>query len=219
MSILGMKNWIFRLCEEPPDMIYTPNVSGMFLSDIVRALTDHDDIFNYAERQFVLQRTHAIANKLVKTVKLENGRPYWNYADYPARYGNSANPNDLVHHVYIIWGVEEYRSNYDTIHIPFNLSQSIASVDSFWRGKKIYNYPQNIVFVDNKEHLNNIPANLWGVGMMLAFYAKYEEAKKAHSTLKAIDKYYGPIPNLTMWPLDFSKNDKFYERYSSRTLG
>lgn len=205
--------------EEPTDMIYTPNVSGMFLSNMVRALTWHDDIFNYAERQFVLQRTHAIANKLVKTVKLEKGIPYWNHVDDPAAYDDkSAIPNDLVHHVYIIWGIEEYRSHYDTIYMPFNLNQSIASVDSFWRGNKIYSYPQNIVFIGNQEHFNDRPANLWGVGMMLAFYAKYGEVEKADSTLKAIDKIYGPIPKLTLWPSDFSKNDRFYERYAAHVL-
>lgn len=205
--------------QEPTDMVYTPNVSGMFLSSMVRALTDCEDIFNYTEKQFVTQHAHAIANKLVKTAKLENGMPYWDCVYYPTKVGNgNTRPNDLVHHIYILWGIEEYRAHFDKINIPFNLNQSIASVDSFWRENKIYSYPQNVVLAGNQEHLKDRPANLWGVGMMLAFYAKYGEVEKANSTLKAIDKFYGPLPKLTMWPLDFSKNDNFYERYAAHVL-
>lgn len=204
--------------EEPTDMVYTPNVSGMFLSGMVRAVVEHGDIFDIEEKQFVLRRINSIMNKLINSVQLENGLPYWDYADYPEKYSGANPPNDLVHHVYILWGIEQYRDCLTDIAIPFDRKHSIASVDSFWRGDKIYSYPKNVVFVGEKEHLNGRPSNLWGVGMMLAFYAKYGEKHKADATFEVIDRLYGPFPELKMWPMDFSKNETFYARYAAHVL-
>lgn len=207
----------FGYSEEPTDMVYTPNVSGMFLSSMVRALKEHEDIFEDSEKIFVTKRTHAIANQLVNTVILENDLPYWIYAIYPDRYEQPV-LNDLVHHVYIIWGLEEYRKHFDEVKIPFDLEASLESLDSFWRDGKIYSYPQNRTYTGKQSHFNDRPSNLWGVGMMVAFYAKYGQSEMANKVIEIINQEYGPIPDLRMWPKNFSSDEKFYARYAAHVL-
>lgn len=200
--------------EEPTDMFYTPNVSGMFLSSIVRALEEQDGIFEESEKEFIMGRTHAIMNQLVNTVQLDNGVPYWEYGDNPNVY-KTPRPNDLVHHVYILWGIEEYRKYFDKVEIPFNIEESLQSLDYFWKEDKILLLPQN----NGQINTNENPANLWGVGMMLAFYAKYGEYEKADKVIEVINRDYGPIPELKMWPRYFSSEDNnFYERYAAHVL-
>lgn len=204
--------------QEITDMYYyTPNVSGMFLSGLVRILTEHNEIFDETQKTFVTQRTHSIAKKLTSTVILNDGIPYWHYVVNPDK-ANSPRPNDPVHHIYILWGIEEYRDHFNEIAIPFSRNDSIASVDSFLRGCKIYHFPQNQIYTGADEQFNERPANLWGVGMVLAFYAKYDGYKKTNNISKIIDNNYGPIPDLTMWSMDFSKDDEFYERYAAHVL-
>ncbi|MPW26112.1 hypothetical protein GC105_09940 [Alkalibaculum sp. M08DMB] len=201
---------------EPTDMIYTPNVSSMFLSSLVRIITEHDGIFNESDKQFVLKRTHAIANKLVNTVHFKEGIPYWDYAEYLD--DREIKTNDLVHHIYILWGIEEYRNKFDEVKIPFSKEDSIASVDSFWKENRIFFYPQNQVYIGDLELFNERPSNLWGTGMMLAFYAKYDYKDKADKTFEVINNTYGKIPRLTVWPVDYSNNKAFYARYAAHVL-
>lgn len=201
--------------EEPTDMINTPNVSGMFLSSIVRALEEHDDIFIDSEETFVVEKAHEITNMLVKTVKLENDVPYWDYYYDIIDTNNKSRGNDLVHHVYILWGLEEYRKHFDEIEIPFDFDASLKSLDSFWKDEKIQHFPQNNV----QSIPNQNPANLWGVGMMVAFYAKYDEKDMANKAIEVISRDYGPIPELKMRPEYFSSDDNnFYERYAAHVL-
>lgn len=202
---------------EPTDMYYTPNVSGMFLSSLVRILTEQKDIFDDTQREIVTQKTHSIANKLMETVILKDGIPYWHYVINTDK-SNEPRLNDLVHHIYTLWGVEEYRDHFDRITIQFSRDDSIASVDSYMRENKIYSFPQNQVYTGVQEQFNERPSNLWGVGMQLAFYSKYGKEERAKKCYKVIENEYGPIPSLRMWPMEFSKDDKFYERYAVHVL-
>jgi len=102
--------------------------------------------------------------------------------------------------------------------IPFTLEESINSVNAFWREGKVYDFPQHQKYTGEQERFNDRPTNLWGIGMMLAFYEKYGEQEMAERSLENIDKDYGPIPNLLLWPIDFSKDTNFYGRYAAHVL-
>ena len=83
----------------------------------------------------------------------------------------------------------------------------------------IYDYPQDIVYEGNKAAYNNRPAILWGVGMMLAFYARWDNTPlRAQRTFDAIQRDYGPFPKLRLWPESFSKDSVFYARYAAHVL-
>lgn len=202
---------------EPSDMYNCPNISGMFLSNLVRMVTEHDDIFNKIEKQFIAKRIHAIANQLVKEVIIEDGLPYWEYIVYE-NPNNQNNQNDLVHHIYVLWGIEEYRQHFNNIEIPFTLSDSVHSVDNFLKEHKIYSYPQHKVYIGSLESFNTRPSNLWGAGMMMAFYSKYGDNAKSREILNNIEKQYGNWPNITIWPSDFSRDENFYARYAAHVL-
>lgn len=202
---------------EPSDMHNCPNISGMFLSNLVRIVTEQSDIFNNAEKQFVMKKMHAIANQLVNEAIIEENSPYWDYVVYENPKSLSKQ-NDLVHHIYVLWGIEEYRQHFDKIAIPFTLSDSIKSVNNFLRDDKIYGYPQHKTYTGSQESFNTRPSNLWGAGMMLAFYSKYDTEEMSIKTLNSIDKQYGNWPDLTIWPSDFSKDTNFYGRYTSHVL-
>lgn len=200
---------------EKTDMQNCPNISGMFLSHLVKTITRHGDIFNESDREFVIQRMHAIANMLINEVNLEEGLPYWQYIEYEK---TDISPNDLIHHIYTLWGIEEYRAHFNNIEIPFTLDNSLASVNKFIKDDRIYAYPQNKIYTGEQEHYNNRPARLWGIGMMLGFYSKYDNENMADKVLETIANQYGDWPNLTRWPSYFSNDSAFYGRFAAHVL-
>lgn len=201
---------------EGTDMKNCPNVSGMFLSNLVKMI-NHGDIFDKCEEEFVVKRTHSIANMLINKANLEDGLPYWKYVEYGNNEYIQTSPNDLVHHVYVLWGIEEYRMYFQNAKIPFSLEDSIESVNKFIKDRKIYSYPQNKIYIGEQEYFNTRPSNLWGAGMMLSFYSKYNE-NTSKDVLQIISDEYGDWPNLTMWPYYFSENNNFYGRYAAHVL-
>ncbi|MBN2295164.1 MAG: hypothetical protein JXM70_22230 [Pirellulales bacterium] len=203
------------------DDIFGINASAMFLGSLVRLLNEQVDSLSRQDRELVTSRVHSLAKAIVSTVKFHYGQPFWRYAPLPNRYENNR-PNDLVHHVYILFGIEQYRDwDRSRVKIPWTREKAIESVDQFM-----------LVTEDEKSRRGNIleythvddpqgpQARLWGAGFMLAFYAKWADSARTLRVFKIIEKNYGPMPR-QHWVADdscYKDTDACYHRHNAHVL-
>ena len=104
----GYNGGYFWYSPNKSDDIFGINAPAMFLGSLVRLLDEQGDSLSAQQRELVRSRVHALAQSIVTTVKLRDGEPFWRYAPLPNPAGNDR-PNDLVHHIYILMGIEQYR--------------------------------------------------------------------------------------------------------------
>lgn len=194
------------------DACFCPNVSAMFLGVLARITSEQKQIFTNSELYLIQNRVDKAAKGIISNVKWSSGMPFWNYT-----IQNDVSPNDLVHHAFILWGMELYRYSGGQIEIPWSQSQAIASLNRFWKDGIIYELPKGISYNKNNSTLKNRPARLWGIGMLQAFYCKYGESEKSNLCLEVIKKEYG-FPRPRIYPRDFNQDDQFYPRYGAYVL-
>jgi hypothetical protein len=198
------------------DDYFTPNVSSMFLGFLSQLLSEHNTYLSQPQRAFIKNRIDKAATAIISMAELRDGEPYWNYIYFEDESKNT--PNDLVHHIYILQGMEYYRLRGGQVNIPWSTKDSIKSVNSFSQEGEIYRF-------SNKEYerIKNMPdyctpSNLWGTGMMLAFYSQNNELDRAKDVFEIISQNYGPFANLKLWPENFSKESIFYGRHAAHVL-
>jgi hypothetical protein len=155
-----------------------------------------------------------MALAIVSTVELRQGLPFW---DYRPNYQPSQ-PNDLLHHIYTLWGIETYRDCGGRVKLPWTREQAIASVDKFWKNGQLMNYPQDVVYTGDQEQYDSTSSTLWGAGSMTAAYAEWGKREKAKQTLEAIARDYGPWPNLQLLAGAAKKSTDFYPRDAAHVL-
>lgn len=192
------------------DAYFVPNVSAMFLGSVARLIYEQGSALTDKERQLLQQRIDDAARGIVSKMRWRNDAPFWSYSTFRDR------PNDLVHHAYILWGMELYRALNGRVDLPWSLDQALRSLDLFWKEKRIHNYPQDIEY-DNNAYRTK-PAILWGAGTMLAFYARWGDSLRVERTLNFIERDYGPFSSLRLWPKGFSNDETFYARYAAHVL-
>jgi hypothetical protein len=194
------------------DAHFVLNSAAMFLGSAQRTLFEQGDAFSDAERQFVQSRVDEAARGIISQVTWRDGAPFWIYASIPLQ---SARPNDLVHHAYILWGMENYRSFGGQVTIPWSSQQASESLTRFWKDGVIHEWPQDVTY---ESDLYQQPARLWGVGMMLAFESRWGDPLRASQYLDAIVDAYGPMPDLRLWPAEYSQDETFYARFAVHVL-
>lgn len=201
------------------DAHFAPNVSSMFMGMLCRIILEQNNLFTESEKKYISQKIDQAANAIISRVIWREGLPYWNYIARPNMF-NQDEPNDLVHHGYILWGMEIYREFEDSSvsKIPWTVEQANNSLNSFWRDDKLYDCPQNTTYTGVQLKYNDRPVILWGAAMMVAFTAKYGSIKDSDRCYDYIFKNYGSWPDIRMWPLFFGADDSFYPRYTSHVL-
>lgn len=194
-----------------------PNVSAMMLGNLQRLLSEHHQIFTQAQIQLISDRVDKSAESIIATVRWRNDMPFWAYITSPNKFGRDEG-NDLLHHTYIIWGMELYREYGGKLALTWSRKQAEYSLDQYWKSSKIYAFPTDIQYVNKLESFNDMAANLWSVGMMLAYHSKWGEKEKANTCFKTIETEYGPNPNLALLPKNQTNNYSFYPRYAAHVL-
>lgn len=212
----GYGGGYFWYSPNPADDVFGVNAASWFLGSMMRVLDEHGDVFSDAERQPIEKRADALATAIVKTVQPREGLPFWKYAPAPNRFNNDR-PNDLVHHIYILWGIETYRDAGPRVKLPWTRAQAVESVDCFWRDGRMCAFPQDQKKTDSTEAMCQ-PPRLWCAGMMLAFYARWGSQEQAGRTFKAIDEALGPWPKLRLRPREAGGSDTFYPRHGAHAL-
>ena len=193
------------------DNIFSINAPAMFLGSMSRFFKSYADTLSRSDYQLVESRADDLAKAIVATVKLRHGLPFWDYDPIPNKFNNRQVENDLVHQVYILWGIELYRKNIGHVSLPWSTQQSLQSLRSYWYNNSLYGYPQD-------EKLNPKYSALWGVGAMIAFEAVYGTHAEAKRCVEFLDKAYGPLPDLTLTPHRDTKRQPFYPRQATHVL-
>jgi len=199
------------------DAFFAPNVSAMFLGSLSRALSEQKRAFSKKEYLFIKDRVDRAAAAIVSAAIWRQGAPFWNYIVRPGS-GPRDDPNDLIHHVYILWGMELYRSSSGKVNLPWSSERALRSLDRFWKDDKVYDFPQDVAYTGIYSDFNKNQARLWGIGSALAFYAKFDDREKAKKIVRLIAQDYGPFPNLHLLPEAFSKDENFYTRDAAHIL-
>ena len=103
--------------------------------------------------------------------------------------------------------------------LPWTRAQAIASVDCYWRDGRMWALPQDAP-AEPGGAISKSPPTLWSVGMALAFYAKWGDPEQGRRTFEAIDRDYGPWPELRLEPKGpkGEGNTTFYPRHAAHAL-
>jgi len=217
----GYGGGYFWYSPSKADDIFGINAPAMFLGSLVRLLDEQADSLSAEQRKLVSKRMHALAKAIVSTVTLRDGEPFWLYAPLPNRTGNN-NPNDLVHHVYILIGIEQYRDwEGSRVKIPWSREKAITSVDRFLDdADKDKTSAGRILELTAFDKPKGHQARLWGAGFMLAFYGKWADDARVYRAFRLIEKNYGPMPRQHWVGADsrYKDKDACYPRHNAHVL-
>ncbi|MHB0971406.1 MAG: hypothetical protein ACYC7A_05935 [Thermoanaerobaculia bacterium] len=191
------------------DAHFLPNVSAMMVGAVSRMLRTRLGAIRDEQRLLLEQRMHQAANTIVHAARMHAGLPYWNYIP-PPNFINQNAPSDLLHHVYVLWGLEEYRE-YPGATLPWDRLASAQSIMTFVRNGSFDNFTLHWPGPPS-------PPKLWAVGTALAFVSRWGDPYTAYELFDAIQLGYGIPPEVTMWPRSFSSDSRFYPRQAAHLL-
>ena len=189
------------------------NAPGMFLGVLARLLHEHDAALTADERRLFTERRDSLVRATVAQATLRDGAPFWKYIATPNAV-KSDRANDLVHQIYILWGLEIFRDCGGAL--PWTRAKALESVARNWQGERLCFYPLDEAGV--KPGNREAPANLWGAGMLLAFEGRWGTAAQARKCFAAITKFHGPFPRLRVLPREVSADGEFYPRDAAHVL-
>ena len=191
------------------------NAPAMFLGAMARFHIEHASAASATERKMLAERMDKLARAIVATVELREGAPYWKYIIPPNKH-KSDRPNDLVHQVYILWGVEHYRDARNTVELPWNRAGAMESLERFWKDGTLRFFAQDEETV--KPGNREAPSNLWGIGMLLAAYGKWGTPKQSARCFSSMVESHGPFPGLRVLPREVSSDGRFFLRDGAHVL-
>lgn len=194
------------------DDIFGVNAPSMFLGSLARLLHDHADRFTTADRRLAERRCDALAQAIVNTMQPHDGQPFWHYAPIPNKL-NSEKFEDVMHHVYTLWGIESYRDAGGKVALPWTRAQALASLDHFWMDGSVTENDQDL---PNHGKPDPRPARVCGAGMLLWGYAALGNPRRAADVVEWCDRQCGPWPRLRHSPI--AGPDTVYPRDCSHVL-
>jgi hypothetical protein len=207
----GFGGGYFWYSPRVTDNTFGVNAASMFLGSLTRLLAEQGEALTDKDRKLFTARRDAQAKAVVSTAELRDGAPYWKYAPLPNRY-NKVTPNDLLHHVYTLWGIESYRDVQGPVAIPWTRAEAVKSVDQFWHAGAPAEFSQD------SGPLAKQPARLWSAGMMLAFYARWGNEKQTKDCFRSIHDRYGSWPRIKLHSAAENADASFYPRQAAHVL-
>ncbi|MBE0603188.1 MAG: hypothetical protein IH611_06110 [Deltaproteobacteria bacterium] len=190
------------------------NVSAMLCGVLQRFLHDFGSGLTAGEAELFGSRADDGIRLIESEVILFEGKPFWDYAESP---GLATNTNDLVHHVYILYGTWMYRHFGGDVPLRWTTEDALGSARLFTSGGVTYNYPHDPFFTNARISLD-APANLWGLGMLIAYAAAMDEESLAESAVRTIKASYGDYPDMTLFPPSWSSDTRIYPRFTAHVL-
>jgi hypothetical protein len=145
-------------------------------------------------------------------VQLHDGKPFWHYAPLPNKL-NHERFEDVMHHVYTLWGIEGYRDADGKVALPWTRAQALRSLDHFGKDGGVTENDQDR---PDKKKPSPAPARLCGAGMLLLGYAAWGDSRRTTETLEWIGRQCGPWPQLRHSPA--AKSDTVYLRDCAHVL-
>lgn len=197
------------------DAHFVINASSMMMGMVARTERELSPYLLDGDRTLFRDRIGKAFSSIVAQARFRNGAPFWSYIALPNDF-NQDKPNDLVHHVYILWGLRAAQPTGGTASLTWNDGLSSFSLTAFWKNGDLYDYPQDVSYADP---VYTRPAILWGVGALLAYYSVSNETEGAANTQRIINTSYGyPYPDLRLFPASYSADPVFYARYAAHVL-
>jgi hypothetical protein len=217
----GFGGGFFWYSPNPADAIFADNSPSMMMGSLARLLREAGDLLSPGDRDLVQSRVDAQARALVSAVELRDGLPFWSYMPLPNKF-NRSTPNDVLHHVYTLWGIEQYRDTGGRVKLTWTREQALQSFDTFWEKDMICELPQFSSLAATHPTDDRSPAVLWGAGSLLAAYAQWGNHARAARALDAIRRDYGPWPHLRVRPAPqtttTAPESPFYARQAAHVL-
>ncbi len=211
----GRRVFLVHTSTNVADNHYVVNITAMFcgvLQSVPPSLRERSD----AEEAGLLGSRADDGIRLVDNgVILFGGKPFWDYADSP---GVPTNTNDMVHHVYIIYGVKMYLDHGGEVPVRWTTEDALGSLRLFTSGGVMYNYPHRIPFSPTPGSAWTPPANLWGIGMLIACASAMGDRPLAEAAVGATKESYGDFPDMTLFPLAWSSDTRIYPRFTAHVL-
>lgn len=203
------------------DAYFVPNVSAMW-AGVGARLVDEPWIRHRSKlRGSLASRTRAATRSLVERVTYRGSVPYWPYTT-GRRYDGPSYPNDLVHQVYIVMGLEAVRES-GLMQLPWRRRAAARSLLPFLSEGKIYAYPQDVAYESN-ETFGDDPAQLWSPGALLAYLGMYGDPfNQTPEVIRVVRNDYGPLGSPRVWPRsapeeDTYQDDTYYPRHGAHLL-
>jgi len=190
------------------------NITAMFCGVLQRFLHDHGSGLTAGESGMLGSRADDGIRLIESEVILFGGKPFWNYAESP---GVATNTNDMVHHVYILYGTQMYLDFGGGVALRWTREDALGSARLFTGGGIMYNYPHDPFFTNPRISLD-APANLWGLGMLIAYAAQMGEESLAESAVRTIKASYGDYPDMTLFPPGWISDTRVYPRFTAHVL-
>lgn len=206
----GFGGGYYWYSTSPADSAFVINVSAGMTGVCARLLSDPNNTLNDDEAGFLRHCNDAAAAAVVSTVEFRDNCPYWKYI-----YGTESLTNDLLHHVYTIWGMELYRSHNGQIPLTWSTSDAVKSLEYFWRGGHLYEWPSNASLNGD---LKDRPARVWGLGAAIAFEAWKGSMANTNKYMYPLVHDYSNYPFVSIYPTDFSPDHSFYPRFGAHVL-
>lgn len=209
----------FWYSTNPTDAYFTVNVSSMWAGVGARLLKEDWVRKDPVLAESIAMRTRQAAQTILGRYIPRQGLPYWNYIPRPNAI-NQDEPNDAVHHVYILWGMERVRDSEGVgVILPYSRRQAAESLRPFLKHGILFDYPQDVTYTGAQSAYTTRPMILWGTGALLAWFSAFDPSTPLLSEIQlAIARDYGSFPDLRLWPSSFSSDSKFYPRFAAHIL-
>lgn len=193
---------------------FIPNVSAMMTGVLARFLAEHPTAVPMTIRRALPRVVDSGALGVARAVQMRDGAPFWRYWQYanPPDAPYKDGPNNLVHHVYIIHGMELYRRYRGVVQLPWSTHDAGDSLDRFLRDDRIYDVPQDAI---ERPSDRNLLAVLWSAGSLVAWEAAWGDQAVADENVNRLMRDYGQWPALTRVP---GGEAIFYPRQAAHVL-
>lgn len=218
MESMYLPSGYFGYSPAPTDMVPVLNVTAYTAGVVLRALAELPNEFTALEKaDFRSKCLECVASVVNEVVDVE-GAPQWNYhsnqSPFWARLKNQ--PNDLFHHAYIIWGLEMARIH-GGASVPFTRAQYLASLRQYFRGTRLYGYPEKWPFPLGSDF--GKPSRVWGPGYCVGIAAFLGDNALADQFLAECVSEHPGWPTPRSFPGWFGTSDPvYYPRYGANIL-
>ncbi|HLE97130.1 MAG TPA: hypothetical protein VI997_07155, partial [Candidatus Thermoplasmatota archaeon] len=199
----------FWLSEVDADRRFVANAAALLAGACRRALTEVPAAFGPADAALVESRVDATVLHVVASAI--DGRPWWSYDALRPEEANGISQQARIVH-----GLAAYRGAGGAVALPWDDATLAATLLSFRSGDVLLEYAADGVAVP--EGLVDRPARLWGVGMAAGAQACWGDREEAQRLIDGLRERYGPWPNLTLYPNDYSDDTRFYGRHAAYAL-
>lgn len=207
----------FLFSPHPNDRAYAiPNVSAMMVGVLARFLTEYPATVSLADRRILWRYVDEGAAGVNVDVQLRDGAPFWRYWHYfaPPTSTYKDGPNNLVHHVYVIYGMELYRHYRGATRLSWDTRAAAVSLERFVHDGRMYDVPQDAI---ERPSDRDLLAVLWSAASLVAWEAAWGDLSIADEHLGWIMRDYGPWPSLRLSP-DPTTSTTFYARHGAHIL-